>query len=92
MATYQEAMETKVLWRGKPTTVTVNLGVKEIDVGWNKRTEEPLAVVDIDPETDGLMLFVNGKEYGSIILVEGSATFKNINCIQRLKNIIQLFA
>lgn len=92
MSTYEEVKQIQVLWRGKPQTVTVNLGIKEIHVGWNKKKEEPLATLSIDPEKDGLMLFVNGQECASIILVTGSATFKNINHIQRLKNMIELFA
>jgi len=92
MSTYKEAQAIKTLWRGKPETVAIHLGIKEIHVGWKKKEEEPLKVLEIDPEKDGITLFVHGKEYASIILVTGSATFKNIKHIQRLKNAVQLFA
>ena len=92
MSTYKEALETKTLWRGKPEFVSVSVPMKEVIVGWDKKEEAPLKTIDFDPEKDGLQLFVNEMPCADIILVTGSARFYHIHHIQRLKNIIQLFA
>lgn len=92
MSTYKEVLEIKTLWRGKPETVAVSIPMKQIEVGWNKKREEPLKVLDFNPEKDGLMLYVYGKPYASIIIITGSITFQRVYHIQKLRNMIQLFA
>lgn len=92
MSTYEEVKEIKTLWRGRsPQAVVVSIGIKEITVGWDKLKEEPLKTIHYEPNEDGLMLYVNGKLCASIILVEGSATFHDVEHIQRFRKAIQLF-
>jgi len=91
MATLKEALKIKTLWRGKPTFVAVHIPMKELSVGWDSKKEEPLKQIDFDPDKDGLILYANGKEVASIILVAGSATFYRIDHIQKQRNAIQLF-
>lgn len=96
MATYKEALETETLWRGEPTFVNVSIPLKEIRVGWNKQEEAPLKTIEFNPEKDGLSLWVGDEEksrcYGDIILVTGSIQFYHISHIQKIRNMIQLFA
>jgi len=92
LSTYKDAVETKVLWRGKKReTVTINIGQKEMVVGWDHKKEAPKKVIEYDPDKNGVELYVNGKHVASVILVTGSATFYNVHHIQRLRNAIQLF-
>jgi len=91
MATYKEVLETKTLWRGEPTFVSVSIPMKEISVGWNKQAEEPLKTIEFNPEKDGLTLFVGGKTYMDLILVTGSIEFYHIIHVQKIRNMIQLF-
>lgn len=92
MSTHKEALETKTLWRGEPTFVSVSVPMKEINVGWTKLGERPIETIEFNPQKDGLSLIVNGKVCVDIILITGSATFYHISHIQKLKNMIQLFA
>jgi len=92
MSTYEEVKEIKTLWRGKPQSVTFNLGVKEIHVGWNEKREQPIKVLEFNPNEDGIELFVLGRSIASIILVQGSMTIRDVKHIQKFRHLIQIFS